>query len=78
MAANKFIISQQRKKCIGCGSCAMYSPECWKINDQDGKADLVGGIQKGMAIVAEVEMERLEENKKAAEACPMQIIKLNK
>ena len=78
MAANKFIISQQRKNCIGCGSCAVYSPECWKISDQDGKADLVGGVQKGMVIVAEVGIEHLEENRKAAEACPMQIIKLNK
>jgi len=78
MAANKFIISQQRKNCIGCGSCAMYSPECWKINDQDGKADLVGGVEKGMVTVAEVGIEHLEENKKAADACPMQIIKLNK
>lgn len=78
MTANKFIISQQRTKCIGCGSCAMYSPECWKINDQDGKADLVGGVQKGMVIVAEVGMAHLEENRKAADACPMQIIKLNK
>jgi len=78
MAANKFIISQQRKNCIGCGSCAVYSPECWKISDQDGKADLINGVQKGMVIVAEVGIEHLEENRKAAEACPMQIIKLNK
>lgn len=78
MAANKFIISQQRKNCIGCGSCAMYSPSCWKINDTDGKADLVNGVQKGLVVVAEVGMELLEENKKAADACPMQIIKLNK
>ena len=56
----------------------MYSPDCWKINDQDGKADLIGGAQKGAVVVAEVGMEYLEENKKAASACPMQIIKLNK
>jgi ferredoxin len=78
MAANKFIISQQRKNCIGCGSCSIYSPKCWKINNQDGKADLIGGVQKGSVIVAEIGMEYLEENKKVAKICPMQIIKLNK
>lgn len=78
MATNKFIITQQREKCIGCGSCTMYSPDCWKINNKDGKADLIGGIKKGKVIVAEVGMEHLEDNKKAAKACPMQIIKLNK
>lgn len=78
MSASKFIISQQRKNCIGCGSCVMYSPDCWKINDTDGKADLVNGVQKGLVVVAEVGMEYLEENKKVANVCPMQIIKLNK
>lgn len=78
MAKNKLIISQQRKNCIGCGSCVMYSPDCWKVNDNDGRADLIGGVQKGNVVVAEISMEYLEENKKAAKACPMQIIKLNK
>lgn len=77
MAANKFTISQRRSNCIGCGSCAMYSSQCWKINDQDGKADLIGGVQKGEAMVARVGLEYLDENIKAADACPMQIIKLN-
>lgn len=78
MANNKFIITQQREKCIGCGSCAIYCSECWKINNQDGKADLIGGVKKGNVVVAEVGMEHLEANRKAAKACPMQIIKLNK
>lgn len=74
----KFIISQQRKNCIGCGSCATYSPSCWKLNKQTGKAELIDGLEKGRVVVAEVKMEFLEENKKAATACPMQVIKLNK
>lgn len=78
MASNKFKIAQQREKCIGCGSCSMYSPECWKVNGKDGKADLIGGVKKGNVVVAEVGMEHLEANRKAAKACPMQAIKLNK
>lgn len=48
------------------------------MNKQDGKAELIGGAQKGKVIVAEVDIELLNENKKAADACPMQIIKVNK
>lgn len=73
-----FLISQQRKNCIGCGSCATYSPSCWKINKQTGKADLINGVEKGKVVVAGVGMEFLNENKKAAAACPMQVIKINK
>ncbi|MCF7898810.1 MAG: ferredoxin, partial [Candidatus Pacebacteria bacterium] len=74
----KFIISLQRKNCIGCGSCAVYSPSCWKINKQTGRADLINGVEKGNVVVAEVNREFLEENKRAADSCPMQVIKLNK
>jgi ferredoxin len=47
------------------------------MNKQDGKAELIGGIQKGPFIVADIDVTLLDENKKAAEACPMQIIKIN-
>ena len=78
MGTNKFTISHQRKRCIGCGSCVIYSPNCWRINAQDGKAELIGGITKGEITVAEYGLELLEENKKVANACPMQIIKVSK
>jgi len=48
------------------------------MNKQDGKAELIGGTKKGEMIVAEVDIELLSENQKAATACPMQIIKINK
>lgn len=78
MSKNKFTISQQRNNCIGCGSCVVYSSKCWKINDQDGKADLINGVQKGNVVVAEVGIEHLEDNQKVAKICPMKIVKLNK
>lgn len=77
MGTKKFTISQQRRNCIGCGYCVMYSPNCWRMNKQDGKAELIGGAEKGKMIVAEVVIELLDENQKAAKACPMQIIKIN-
>ncbi len=47
------------------------------MNKQDGKAELIEGVQKGQMIVATVDDILLADNKKAANACPMQIIKIN-
>lgn len=77
MGTKKIKISHQRNKCIGCGSCVSYAPNCWKMNTEDGQADLIGGKQKGDVIVAEIDADELEQNKKAAKACPMQIIKIS-
>ncbi len=48
------------------------------MNKDDGKADLIGGKKKGDFIVSEVDIDELENNKEAAKACPMQIIKIDK
>jgi len=77
MGTRKFKISHKRKDCIGCGSCAMYAKNRWKMNEDDGKADLVGGVKKGEFIVAEADIDELEENQEAAKVCPMQIIKID-
>lgn len=77
MGTKKFTISHQRRNCIGCGYCTIYSPNCWRMNKQDGKAELIEGVQKGQMIVATVDDILLADNKKAANACPMQIIKIN-
>ncbi|MAF36765.1 ferredoxin [archaeon] len=36
-------IMHVRDKCIGCNLCAQQSPEKWKMDDNDGKADLING-----------------------------------
>ncbi len=77
MGTKKIKISHQRDKCIGCGSCASYAPNYWRMNAEDGKADLIGGKEKGNVIVVEIEKDDLAQNKKAAKACPMQIIKVH-
>ena len=76
MGTKKISISQQRRNCIGCGYCTTYSPNCWRMNKMDGRAELIGGVLKGKVVVAEVDIELLKENQKAAKACPMQIIKI--
>lgn len=61
-------IVQNRKKCIGCGACAVICPANWFMDD-DGKASYKKTI-----------IEKGEEacNKVAAGVCPLRIIKIVK
>ncbi|MBT3464145.1 ferredoxin [archaeon] len=69
-------ISHQRDKCIGCNSCVEDASEYWKISKEDGKADLLGSIKKGNFYILETSNIDIEKNKKAAEICPVNIIKI--
>jgi ferredoxin len=77
MGVNKKKITHQRAKCIGCGSCALYDNNRWSMDSEDGKANLKDAMQKGEYFVAEVDEHEVGQNKKAADACPMNIIKLD-
>ncbi len=67
-----------REDCIGCNACIESSPANWKINERDGKADLVGGkeTKKGV-FLKEIFPIELEENKRAERDCPARIIKVD-
>lgn len=78
MGVKKIIISHKRENCIGCGSCVSICPKNWKMNEEDGKSDLVGGeVKKNGIVTAQIDPADEECNKKAAEACPVNIIRLN-
>ena len=62
-------IIQEHEKCIGCGSCVAICPKYWEIAD-DGKAKLTGS--EG----GEIEVDKVECNQEAADACPVQCIKI--
>lgn len=74
----KFVISQQKDKCIGCAYCANTSPKCWKMNKETGKAELLGGVEKGNLVIRELDASFLEESEKVVEGCPMRIVKIQK
>ena len=57
-------IVQEREKCIGCGACVSICPENWKMDD-DGKAS-----------PKETTLEEVGCNQDAANACPVQVIKV--
>ncbi|HRY52466.1 MAG TPA: ferredoxin [Candidatus Portnoybacteria bacterium] len=66
-------ITQERKKCIGCGSCAAVCSKYFEMG-QDGLADIKGGQMKGENM--ELEVAEAGCAKEASEICPVQIIKV--
>lgn len=76
MGVKKITICHKRDDCIGCGSCAFLARNTWRMSDVDGKADLAEGIPKGDFVISRIEEVDYEDNKKASEACPVGIIRI--
>lgn len=68
------IITQQRDKCIGCNYCVEFAYNRWRMSKKDGKATLIGGVNRKGFYTVKVREDELEGNIKAAEACPVKII----
>lgn len=71
-------IEHDRPNCIGCAACAAIAPEFWEMND-DGKSDVIGAkrLDDGTEEL-DISDDNFEENKEAAEACPVNVIHLIK
>jgi len=68
------IITHQREKCIGCNYCVEFAFEHWRMSKKDGKATLLGATnKKGFHTLRTIDSD-FEDNKKAADACPVKII----
>ncbi len=71
-------ITQQRIKCIGCGNCEEVAQNNWKMNDADGKADLIGAKEnKGFYIIISSD-DDYDPNREAQAICPVKIIRVEK
>ncbi len=70
------IITHQREKCIGCNYCVELAFNQWRMSKKDGKATLIGGKNKKGFHTLKLENEEFDNNKRAAEACPVNIIKV--
>ncbi len=68
------IITQQRDKCIGCNYCVELAYNRWRMSKKDGKATLIGAVNRKGFYTVKVREDELEENIKAAEVCPVKII----
>lgn len=65
-----------RSRCIGCAYCVEIAPDFWKMNEEDGKCDLIGGQEKRNAFELEVFSDDLPRIEKAIEICPTKCIKV--
>jgi ferredoxin len=70
------IITLQREKCIGCNYCVELAYERWRMSKKDGKSNLLGSVNSKGFYTVKVGDEELDENMRAAEACPVNIIKV--
>lgn len=67
-----------KKKCIGSGACVAQSPFYFQLRKDEGKAVLQHAQQQdGDVFIADVEGGREEEAINAAEACPVNAIKVH-
>ncbi len=72
----KYKILQFRNECISCGACAAICPEFW-IMDDDGTAILKESVLVDDHYEREINSEDDKaRNQEAADACPVQIIKV--
>lgn len=77
MGTKKVTLCHKRNDCIGCGSCSLLAPRRFEMNAEDGKADMIGGKWHGTEfMVAQIEEEEVTANRKAVDACPVGIIRL--
>ena len=67
-------IIQERKKCIGCGSCAAVCEKFFEMGD-DGLVNLKGAKQNGENFELEVKDAACVQD--AADICPAQVIKIS-
>jgi ferredoxin len=68
------IITHQRAKCIGCNYCVELAYDRWRMSKKDGKCTLIGGENKKGFYTVKVSDDEFDENVRAAEACPVNII----
>lgn len=72
----KIRVFQYRNKCIGCNTCVEIAYNRWRMSKKDGKSVLLGATEKKGIFQTLITEDELEENQKAAEACPVNIIQV--
>ena len=72
----KYKIRHDRPGCIGCAACAAVAPDFWEM-DPDGKSNIKNGkrLENGQE-EKDIEEKDFEQNKEAAESCPVNVIHL--
>jgi ferredoxin len=69
-------IVHYREKCIGCAICCEVQPALWRMSRKDGKVTLLKSELKKRTSVLAVSAALAEMTIRAAQACPVKIIKV--
>ncbi|OIO15146.1 MAG: hypothetical protein AUJ81_07800 [Helicobacteraceae bacterium CG1_02_36_14] len=71
-------VHHNKRKCIGCGGCALVAKTHFEMDKTDGKAKLKNPIsQNEQEIYTSILFEEeLEKNKTAAKLCPVNAIRI--
>ncbi|MCP3933549.1 MAG: ferredoxin [Bacteroidetes bacterium] len=69
-------IAYLRRKCIGCNACVENAPRYWVMSQKDGKSYLRKSTKKGDYYILHAPDMDYDENLRAAEHCPVNIIYL--
>lgn len=78
MAEKKYKLEHDKPNCIGCGACEAVAPDFWEMND-DGKSDIINGKERDDEWQElDISEEAFEQNKEAAESCPVNVIHLKR
>lgn len=77
----RYRIEYDREGCIGAGSCAAVDATHFLISDKDGKADLVKSekttdVKEEKKNLFIFETDDITDLKAAAEACPVNVIRI--
>lgn len=73
--ANDMKVIQRHKECIGCGACTAVCPDFWEMGDDNKAKPKEGGLNPNTGDY-EAEIKEVSCNQDAAEACPVQVIKI--
>ncbi|MBS3128362.1 ferredoxin [Candidatus Woesearchaeota archaeon] len=69
-----FQIQHDRPNCIACGVCESIAPEFWEMDKNDGKSNLKACKKVGHEEHRDIDEHTFEENREAADRCPVNII----
>ena len=72
------VITHQREKCIGCNYCVEEASFRWVMSHKDGKSILIDAKESKGFFTVRVHDDEYEDNLKAADACPVNIIHVKK
>ena len=72
------VITHHRVKCIGCNYCVEEAPYRWAMSHKDGKSILKDSVNKKGFHTIRVYDDELEDNLRAANSCPINIIQVKK